>query len=306
MNFQEKYKIIRKLGTGATASVFLVEDRSVKKRRAVKIYELAKQRIHTECAAKGELCLKSKAERVFGSEQMTLIRNEIHILNRLCIPQISGERREPQVPEIIEVIEEYDRVYIVMNDIRGVTLHQHMKICGSVSAATGIRWLWELCDILERLHSMQPPIVFCDLKPENIMIREDGSLAVVDFGSACQLDERKDQCAAPAQSCKRCGGQMGNRNGEPACRTGTKGYAAPELYDENREVDARADIYSLGAVGKFILPEVRGVGVRKKLRKLLSKCMERESKDRYSSCKEIQNELMRIKYKKCKLDIEKM
>lgn len=266
MIFQKRYKIIRKIGTGATASVFLAEDKILHEERAVKIIALS----------------------AFREEQRIQIQNEIQILQRLS---------DPQLPELIEVIEGTDRIYIVMGYIRGMDLRQCAEPCG-ISVKKAIAWILELCCILERLHKMQPPILFCDLKPENIIVQGDGTLALTDFGSA-------RQCMASA-----AGSVL-------PYRTGTVPYAAPELYDETCEPDARADIYSLGAVGKYILSEslpeqsrknlhdqkgdpYRGaernrrtgyVGRRQKLWKILDRCMDADRTKRYSTCADIINEI---------------
>lgn len=290
MNFQEKYKIIRKIGIGATASVFVVEDRRRHEQRAVKIIVLS----------------------AFQTEQMILIRNEIHIMQQLSIPQ---------APELIEVMEESDRVYIVMSYIQGMNLRQYIESCGGlfvkqstgsvsvgkvtdlISVEKAVGWILELCRILEQLHSMKPAIIFCDLKPENIIVREDGTLALVDFGSACQCMDGVTVSDTPF-------------------RTGSEGYAAPELYKEDSKPDIRADIYSLGAVGKFMLypfgniKSVRNSCRRmesvpdlykkmrlcrkanqlvdqRKLWRLLERCMEPDKEKRYSTCAEIINKLMK-------------
>jgi len=84
----------------------------------------------------------------------------------------------------------------------------------------------QLCDILEYLHSHQPPIIFRDLKPANIILSSEKKVYVIDFGIArfFKPGKPKDTIAL-----------------------GSPGYAAPEQYGR-AQTTPRADIYSLGAI----------------------------------------------------------
>src|SRR5258707_222927 len=84
----------------------------------------------------------------------------------------------------------------------------------------------QLCVVLEYLHTCQPPIVFRDLKPGNIIRTPTGNLCLIDFGIARQFRP----------------GQMRDTQ-----RLGSPGYAAPEQYG-HAQTTPQADIYSLGAL----------------------------------------------------------
>ena len=82
----------------------------------------------------------------------------------------------------------------------------------------------KVCNVLSYLHAQLPPIIYSDLKPSNLMLREkDGEIILVDFGSARVL---------PPTASRLTG-------------IGTEGYAPPEQYSGAQ--DPRSDIYALGA-----------------------------------------------------------
>ena len=72
-----------------------------------------------------------------------------------------------------------------------------------------IEWAKQLCDVLNYLHSQDPPIIYRDMKPSNVMLKPEGTLKVIDFGIAREYKEH---------------------NIEDTVSLGTKGYAAPEQF----------------------------------------------------------------------------
>lgn len=112
--------------------------------------------------------------------------------------------------------------YFVMEFVDGTDLHK--LIYGSNLEMTHILgWFGYLCSAMEYAHSRS--VVHCDLKPANIMIAKDGRVKVADFGLA-HLRNRDDESELSA--------------------LGTPVYGAPELGDPSKEIDERADIFSLG------------------------------------------------------------
>ena len=85
----------------------------------------------------------------------------------------------------------------------------------------------QFCGIMEQLHGQDPPMIFRDLKPANILVRPDGKFVLVDYGAVRKL--RKSA-------------------GSDTMRLGTDGYAAPEQYGGWEQSDERTDIYGIGAV----------------------------------------------------------
>lgn len=158
-------------------------------------------------------------------------RDRQDAINRFMAEALTLARlRHPNIPVIHRNFVENGRYYLVMDWIEGQDLRALMKQRGDVPLPEEqvLDWALQLCDVLEYLHSQNPPIIFRDLKPVNIILRPDGRLVLVDFGIA--------KLFAP--------GQQGTLIGTP-------GYAAMEQYQGL--ADPRSDIYGLGVTLYFLL-----------------------------------------------------
>lgn len=107
---------------------------------------------------------------------------------------------------------------LVMEYIEGKSLREILAEQGVLSLQQTIALGEEICEILEYLHGQNPPVLYRDLKPANLIRRENGTVALLDLGSAVSSG------------------------------MGTAGYAAPELYDGEESSADRCDMYSLGAI----------------------------------------------------------
>jgi serine/threonine-protein kinase len=112
----------------------------------------------------------------------------------------------PNLPKIVDVIDAKESFVMIMDYIEGSSLSKLIKD-GAQPEATVIHWGKQLCDVLHYLHTHNPPIIYRDLKPANIMLKPDGQITLIDFGTARQY---KEQNLA-----------------DTTC-LGTVGYAAPE------------------------------------------------------------------------------
>lgn len=194
----------------------------------------------------------------------------------------------PNIPRISDVIDTDDALLIVMDYIEGNTLSKALEESGAQDQDDVVEWAMQLCDVLGYLHSRVPPIVYCDIKPSNVMLKPDGNIALIDFGSAREL-----RAAGTANM----------------TRLGTKGYAAPEQYSGIGQLDARTDIYCLGAAMYHLLtghnPSVypyEMVPIRQLdpelssgLEKIILKCTQRDPADRYANCAELMYDLERYR-----------
>jgi WD40 repeat protein len=133
----------------------------------------------------------------------------------------------PNLPRIYEQFTENGRLYLVMDFIEGETLEQLIEKSPTrcIPADRVLSLALQLCSVLEYLHTRQPPIVFRDLKPTNVMLTPTGHVFLIDFGIARHFKpgQKKDTTAL-----------------------GSSGYAPPEQYGKS-QTTTRADIYSLGA-----------------------------------------------------------
>jgi serine/threonine protein kinase len=145
-------------------------------------------------------------------------RQEARMLNELHHSNL------PRVHDFFEVDGKY---YLVMDYVDGVTLEDLVQPA-PIDEARVLSWAEQLCSVLGYLHGHNPPIIFRDLKPANIMVSSDGQIKLIDFGIAKNFDTRTG-----------LGTQTFVRG------AGTPGFAAPEQYGTGS--DHQADIYSLGA-----------------------------------------------------------
>jgi tetratricopeptide (TPR) repeat protein/ribosomal protein L40E len=140
------------------------------------------------------------------------------------------------LPRIYDHFTENERSYLVMDFIEGQTLEEYLERRGSgpLPVEQVLEWGEELCEVLSYLHSQQPPVIFRDLKPSNVMIDKGGYIFLIDFGIA--------RLFKPGQS-------------YDTVAFGSPGYAAPEQYGKAQS-SPRSDIYSLGALLHCLLTGV--------------------------------------------------
>ena len=136
---------------------------------------------------------------------------------------------------IVKLLDDHysvEGLYVVMEYIPGSNIDEVVAKEGALDSETVVRIAIQCCDVLEYLHSFQPPIIYRDLKPSNLMLRPDGLVVFIDFGIARDFEPQG-----------------------PATRVVTSGYSPPEQYFGQPE--PRGDIYSLGATMHHLLTGVR-------------------------------------------------
>lgn len=136
------------------------------------------------------------------------------------------------IPHIYEYFQEAGRWVLVMEFIEGETLQDYLKRHGGRLSVDEVLTIgFQLADVLQYLHQLQPPLIFRDLKPANVMIAPDGQVFLIDFGIARLFTPGKSQDTFVALS---------------------QGYAAPEQHGA-AQTTVRSDIYSLGATLHHLL-----------------------------------------------------
>ena len=131
------------------------------------------------------------------------------------------------LPRIYDHFSEGGRWYLVMDFIEGDTMEEYLNnTAGNLLPLEEVLEIGiQLCAVLDYLHTRQPPIIFRDLKPSNIMLTPDRHLYLIDFGIARHFKP----------------GQV-----RDTIAFGSPGYASPEQYGK-AQTTPRSDIYSLGA-----------------------------------------------------------
>lgn len=133
----------------------------------------------------------------------------------------------PNLPRVYDHFTDAAHWFLVMEFIEGETLEEyvrHTARTGQLPLTEVLEIGFQLCTVLSYLHTCQPPIIFRDVKPANIMRTRRGHLYLIDFGIARRHKP----------------GQL-----KDTIALGSPGYAAPEQYGR-AQTDAQADIYSLG------------------------------------------------------------
>ena len=188
----------------------------------------------------------------------------------------------PSIVDIVDIIKTNEYIYVVMDYVEGQSLDKVVREQGPQSEEDVQNWMIQICDALSYLHSQDPPIIYRDMKPGNIMLRPDGYIKLIDLGVAREYKDssQKDTIAF-----------------------GTEGYAPPEQYGK-AQTDARADIYALGATmwhllcgeapSEYPLPDVRtrnnqvGEGFSTVI---VPKCTQLDRELRYQDCEELVSDL---------------
>jgi serine/threonine protein kinase len=153
--------------------------------------------------------------------------------------------RHPQVPQLYDHFSDRDHWYLVLQYLEGITLETDLETRAAQGRAVQLDETLDLtlhlCAVLDYLHTQEPPVIFRDLKPSNIMCTPEGNVCLIDFGIARSF--------RPGQA----------RDTQPL---GSPGYAAPEQYGR-AQTTPQTDIYSLGALLHALLtghdPSERGL-----------------------------------------------
>ncbi len=128
----------------------------------------------------------------------------------------------PAIPTIYDYFSVRDRAYLVMEYINGKDFESILNTVPDIPIEMIVKWGIDVCDVINYLHQHQPPIIFRDIKPANIMIDQFGRLRLIDFGIARTFQV-----------------------GQKGTTIGTEGYSAPEQY--KGEANPGSDIYGVGA-----------------------------------------------------------
>ena len=248
-----KYKILNKIGQGGMSVVYLAMNEKANKQWAIK--EMRKE--------------KNKNYEIMKQSLIT----ETNLLKEL---------KHPYLPSIADIIENDDTIIIVMDYVEGRPLSDILTEEGTIEEDKVADYAIQLCDVLDYLHSQNPPIIYRDLKPANIMLRPDGKITLIDFGTARKYNY--------------------DSVSDTTC-LGTIGYAAPEQFagETLRQTDARTDIYNLGATMYHLLTGVNpseppyelypirrwDESLSNGLEKIILRATRKDPDKRFNDCKEM-------------------
>jgi len=210
---KQRYRIVTVLGQGAMGTTYEAEDLTNYQRVAIK-----------------SLSLRGLQDW----KTLELFEREARVLESL---------KHPAIPDYLDYFQEDSKSDVASATLRDRRFYLVQELVGGESLADSIKKGWradeqivkdilkQILEILEYLHSLKPPVIHRDIKPQNIIRRPDGRVYLVDFGAVQDVYR--------------------NTITRDGTFVGTLGYIAPEQF--RGEAEPASDIYALGATALFLL-----------------------------------------------------
>jgi serine/threonine protein kinase/tetratricopeptide (TPR) repeat protein len=264
--FAGRYQVIEELGHGGMGRVYKVQDTKIGEKIALKLI---------------------RPEAGLDKKSLERFSNEIKLARKI---------RHKNVCQMFDLGEDQGTRYITMEYVHGEDLKQLIRKVGRLSPGQAVGIARQVCDGLEEAHRLG--VVHRDLKPQNIMVDEDGTARIMDFGIARSLSGKSMTGAGVL--------------------IGTPEYMSPEQV-EGKDVDQKSDIYSLGIILYEMLTgqvPFEGdtpftVGIKQKserprdprelndqissdLSGVILKCLEKAREKRYADAEELNSDLAKI------------
>jgi serine/threonine protein kinase len=200
---QNRWEVVSHLGQGGMGTVYIARDLRLANRQCV---------------------VKKLRDDFFRQEDkekaLSFFQREAVVLSRLS---------HPNIVHVLDYFEEHGDYFLVMEYVEGENLQQMLTRRGDPFPEEQVlAWSAQIAEVLHYLHSHDPPVIYRDLKPSNVMIDTKDRVKLVDFGIARPYAEDADNTHVVSA-----------------------GYSPPEQYWG--AADPRSDIYALGATMHFLL-----------------------------------------------------
>jgi len=264
--FAGRYQVIEELGHGGMGRVYKVFDTNIKEKIALKLL---------------------RSEIAVDKETIERFSNELKFARKIS---------HHNVCRMFDLGKAEGTTFITMEFVPGEDLKKFIRKSGQLGAGRAVSIAKQICEGLVEAHHLG--VVHRDLKPQNIMVDEDGNVRIMDFGIARSL--------------------RGKGITGAGVMIGTPEYMSPEQV-EGKEVDQRSDIYSFGIILYEMLTgrvPFEGdtpftIGVKHKsetprnprelntqipvdLGRLVLKCLEKEKAQRYQTAAELHADLEKV------------
>ncbi len=248
-----RLKVLRQLAFGGLSAIYLVQD-------GQKDLRVLKEAVVPETM---EVTNRDAAEKA--------LRREATIL---------GQLNHNHIVSVLDHFSEAGHHYLLLQHVVGQDLRQLVRQNGPQPEAKVLDWAVQILSALEYLHTYEPPIIHRDLTPENIVLRNDGTIIIIDFGASNQF--------------------LGTMTGTII---GKQAYMAPEQLQG--KATTQSDIYAFGGTLHFLLTGKDPVPlsethpaslatVSPELDALVSKCTKLDASDRYQSAAKAKTDLVAI------------
>ncbi len=203
---QNRYRILGPIGQGGMGAVYLAEDLALGRR----------------CAVKENVPDPNASPQILAQRRQQF-QAEARVLANLD---------HPNLPKVYDFFSTWGNEYIVMEYVDGENLASILQRQGGPLPEQVVQtWAHQILDALAYLHGQQPhPIIHRDIKPANVILTQQGTIKLVDFGLVKLLDPNSPLTATAMKG------------------VGTPQYAPPEQFAGAGSTDARSDLFSLGAM----------------------------------------------------------
>jgi DNA-binding beta-propeller fold protein YncE/predicted Ser/Thr protein kinase len=198
----DNYEIIKEVGRGGMGVVYLAQDRRLTRRVAIK-----------ELLISGQSVMPDEVENVIARFQREA--------------QAAAKLQHPAIVSVYEYLREGDAHYMVMEFLEGKSLQHYIDQRKSFTVEQTVDIATQVCSALDYAHAHQ--IVHRDIKPDNVLLLDNGKVKLMDFGVARHVGEVSKLTQA-------------------GTTLGTIAYISPEQLCDSRLVDGRSDLFSLGAM----------------------------------------------------------
>ncbi|MEQ8171189.1 MAG: protein kinase [Candidatus Eremiobacterota bacterium] len=192
----------------------------------------------------------------------------------------------PGIVKAIDLFQYLGTYYLVLEYVQGKNLDVYAKKMGIfIDEKDVLSWSLQVCETLDYLHNLPEPLIYRDIKPENLIVDVFGRVKLIDFGIARSFKEHKSK---------------------DTMAIGTPGFAAPEQYGK-KQTDHRSDIYSLGATMHYLMsgsdPRERenpllfpplenfNSSISQITKKIINKAIKLERDERYQTSREMKSDI---------------
>lgn len=274
---QNRYQLIRLLGSGGFGAVYLAADQRLGRTVAIKEIDVARLGPDERAAA----------EQLFEQEARMLASLD-----------------HPGLTRIWDFFQHDRRAFLVMEYVPGLTLRDTLQRRGApLDEPFVLECALQLCAVLSYLHARRPQVIFRDLKPANVMVAEEQGTG--DWGAGVMVPDPQSPIPSPRFVLIDFGIARlfkPDQTGDTLI-IGTPGYAPPEQYGQG-QTDERSDIYSLGATLYNLLsghvpntvppPPLASVNpaVSPELARIVARATEVDPADRYQRVEDLRQDLL--------------
>jgi tRNA A-37 threonylcarbamoyl transferase component Bud32 len=249
-----RLKVIRQLAFGGLSAIYLAQENE------------------SDVVVLKEAVVPQSADPSVRAEAEKHLARESEMLARL---------KHPKIAQVLDHFVDRGRHYLKLEYINGTDLRQYVRQNGPVDQLTAMNWGLQILEILQTLHTQDPPIIHRDLTPENLVLAKE-AITLIDFGAANQF--------------------VGVATGTIV---GKQAYMPPEQLRGKSSI--QSDIYAFGGTMHFLLtgadplplsvsrPKKLAPQISDELDNLIARCSEFEPIDRCSSADEVSQAIAVLK-----------